>query len=129
MPIQLSGTLANRFPILVLLEVAELLIPVFDSFAVLAPGCPRDTNCTSITPATRVMKTRIFLLFICTVTKRPLPFWPVRQHGMNSVPEVLIPLLKILIPNRCIYILQIPDRKHISLLAGDHLSAADIAQW
>ena len=129
MPIQLSGTLANRSPILVLLEVAELLIPVFDSSAVLAPGCPRETNCTSITPATRVMKTTIFLLFICTVTKRPLPFWHVRQHGMNSVPEVLIPLLKILIPNRCIYILQIPDRKHISLPIGDHLSAADIAQW
>jgi hypothetical protein len=38
MLIQLSGTLANRFPILVLLEVAELLIPVFVSSAAPALG-------------------------------------------------------------------------------------------
>ena len=129
MPIQLSGTLANRFPILVLLEVAELLIPVFISSAVRALGWPRETNCTNIIPATRVMKTTVFLLFICAIIKRILPLWPVRQHGMNSVLEVLIQLLKILIPNQCIYILQILDRKHIYLLAGDHLSAADIALW
>ena len=127
-PIQVSGTLANRFPILILFELTSFFISVFVSSAVPVSGWPRDTNCTRITPATRVMITTVFLLFICTVTQLPLPVGPVRQHDMNFVPALPIPLLKIQIPNRCIYILQIPDRKHISLLAGDHQSAVDIAQ-